>query len=158
MIEQMKDPVDQAKLVDEVKELVKKAYPDEIKNLDLNDDHIKKVLDWSLNRIVNLNQLVEEKFSFLWILPGKSKHNLSKGKNGVFVCDFLSLIHSGADTLEKLVKTLTSVENFEKQDLNSILKNFSLNENVKFTELMQSIRMILSGLKVISFVSYVRDK
>lgn len=46
------------------------------------------------------------------------------------------------------MKTLTSVENFEKQDLNSILKNFSQNENVKFTELMQSIRMILSGLKV----------
>lgn len=46
------------------------------------------------------------------------------------------------------MKTLTGVENFEKQDLNSILKNFSQNENVKFTELMQSIRMILSGLKV----------
>lgn len=80
LIEQMKHPVDQAALIDEVKELVRNAYPDDVKNLDLNDDHIKKVLEWSLNRIANLNQLVDEKFSFLWILPEKSSHNLSKGK------------------------------------------------------------------------------
>lgn len=80
LIEQMKDPVDQAKLVVEVKKLVTNAYPNDVKNLDLNDDHIRKVLEWSLNHIANLNQLVDEKLSFLWILPRKSNHNLSKGK------------------------------------------------------------------------------
>lgn len=95
LIEQMKDPVDQVKLVDEVKKLVTNAYPDDVKNLDLNDDHIKKVLEWSLNRIANLNQLVDEKLSFLWILPGKSNHKLSKGKlEFVFFVDEFPLIDS----------------------------------------------------------------
>lgn len=80
LIEQMKHPENQAKLIDEVKELVKKSFPDEIKNLDLNDDHIQRVLTWSLNHISNLKELVDQKFSFLWILPAKSQHNLSKGE------------------------------------------------------------------------------
>lgn len=57
-------------------------------------------------------------------------------------------LYLSVDTLEKLVKTLTNVDTFQKQDLNSILKNFSKNENIKFNEFMQSIRVILSGLKV----------
>lgn len=79
LVEQLKNPTNQDKLIGEVTELVKKAYPDDIKNLDLNSDHIKKVLEWSLDRVNNLNQLVDEDFSFLWVLPAKSNHNLSKG-------------------------------------------------------------------------------
>lgn len=80
MIEQMKNPIEQAKLVDELKELVRKTYPDNIKNLDLDDDHIIKILDWSLDRISNLSELVDGELSFLWVLPSESSHNLSKGK------------------------------------------------------------------------------
>lgn len=46
------------------------------------------------------------------------------------------------------MQTLTDVDNFQIKDLNSVLRNFSKNENVKFPELMQSIRIILSGSKV----------
>lgn len=83
LIEQMKDPANQAKLVDELRELVKQAYPNDVKHLDLSDEHVKKVLEWSLDRISNLKQLVDdkEKFSFLWVaLPAGSEHNLSKGR------------------------------------------------------------------------------
>lgn len=80
MLEQMKHPANQAKLIDEVRGVVKKAHPNEVKNLDLNDDHIKAVLKWSMNRISNLSQLVDEQFNFLWILPANSSHNLSKGE------------------------------------------------------------------------------
>lgn len=86
LIEQIRHPENQAKLIDEVKELVKATYPNDVKNLDLNDDHIKKVLEWSLlDRISHLNQLVDKNFSFLWVLPAKSDHNLSKGKLEEFV-------------------------------------------------------------------------
>lgn len=80
LIDQIKDPIKQEKLIEEVTELVKKTYPDNIKNLDLNNDHIKKILEWSIERINNLNQLVDKEFSFLWILPATGDHNLSKGK------------------------------------------------------------------------------
>lgn len=155
LIEQVKHPADQAKLVDEVKGLVKKAHPNE-KNLDLSDDHIKEVLEWSLlnGRISNLSELVDEEFDFIWVLPEKSSHNLSQGELAIltifvrrFFTNFLT------DTLDKLMKTLMNVDNFEKPELSSTLKTFSKNENVKFAELMQSIRSILSGSKVESFDS-----
>ncbi|KAJ6636388.1 putative glutamate--tRNA ligase, mitochondrial [Pseudolycoriella hygida] len=129
LIEQTNDPPSEAKLIEEVKDLVRKKYPENIKNLDLNDEHIRKILRWSLDRITNLNQLVDDELMFLWVLPVKTKHNLSKA------------------TVGKLVKTLTSVDNFDKQTLSSVLKEFSKEENMKPSELMPSIRMILSGAK-----------
>jgi len=129
LIEQTKNPTQQEKLIADLTELVKQTYPDDVKNLELNSDHIKKVLGWSVGRITNLNELVEGQLSFLWVLPAKSNHNLSK------------------DTLEELVTTLTAVDSFQKESLNSILKEFSKNQNVKFSELMTNIRVILSGFK-----------
>lgn len=150
MVEQLKDPIKQDKLVEEVTELVKKTYPDDIKNLDLTHDHIKKVLEWTLNHIHNLNQLVEENFAFLWVLPSKSNHNLSKGnfEFAMFIIYKTKYVNLIADTLERLIKMLTDENTFDKKHIKLILKDFSKNENIEFKEFMQSLRMILSGKNV----------
>lgn len=83
LMERMKNPASQAEIIDEVKSMVEKAFPNDIKNLDVNNEHIQKVLDWSLDHISNLNQLVEKDFAFLWIIPATKKHNLSKGNPSV---------------------------------------------------------------------------
>ncbi|XP_037035839.1 probable glutamate--tRNA ligase, mitochondrial [Bradysia coprophila] len=129
LIEQLKQPSEQARLIEEVKALVKAAYPNDVKNLDFSDDHIKMILEWSMDRISNLNELAKEEYSYLWIAPQKRKHDLPK------------------DTLDKLVKILSDVDSFGKQKLNPILKDFSKSENVRFIELMKSLRIVLSGLE-----------
>lgn len=80
LIDQLKDPAQQEHLVKEAKELVRKTFPNDINNLDLDNDHIKYVLEWSLDHITNINQIVEKDFAFIWVLPPtKSSHNLSQG-------------------------------------------------------------------------------
>lgn len=77
--EQLKQPSEQSKLVDEVKELVKNAYPNSIKDLDLSKEHIQLILEWSTDRISNLKELTKEEFAYLWIVPQNRKHDLPKG-------------------------------------------------------------------------------
>lgn len=76
----MKQPSEQAKVIDEVRELVKAAYPNDTKNLDLSNDHIKLILELFLERIDNLKQLTTEEFSYLWFAPQNRKHDLPKGE------------------------------------------------------------------------------
>lgn len=158
LVEQLRDPIKQDKLIEEMKELVKKTYPNDIKNLDLTNDHIKKVLEWSIDRITNLNELVEADFSFLWIIPDKSESNLSKGKfelSIVLKIEIIEMIYLMTDTLEKLVKMLTDEDTFERQHVNTIIKEFSQRENLKFKDLMQSLRKILSGKDVSNFIHLI---
>lgn len=49
-----------------------------IDSLDLDDQHIRNVLNWSVNteRLQSLQQLVEGELSFLWILPKIQPENI----------------------------------------------------------------------------------
>ncbi|XP_063709929.1 nondiscriminating glutamyl-tRNA synthetase EARS2, mitochondrial [Culicoides brevitarsis] len=127
--EQLRDPVKCDILIEKVRELVTKAYPKNVENLDLGKEHVKFVLEWAVNRITSLNELVEGKLSFLWILPKLQKDNVI-----------------GSDILESLIKSLNE-QNFSKTDLNSLLKEFSAKNDLSFANFMKSLRGVLSGLK-----------
>lgn len=127
--EQIQDPVKCDVLVENVRKMVQLAYPKNVENLDLGKEHIKFVLEWAVNRISSLNELVEGKLSFLWILPKLHKDTII-----------------GPDILESLIKSLNE-QNFSKTDLNTVLKEFSAKNNLTFSNFMKSLRGALSGLK-----------
>lgn len=127
--EQVRDPVKCDVLVENVRTMVQQAYPKNVENLDLGKEHIKFVLEWAVNRISSLKELVEGNLSFLWILPKLQKDSVI-----------------GPDILESLIKSLTE-QNFSKTDLNSLLKEFSAKNNLTFGNFMKSLRGALSGHK-----------
>lgn len=127
---QIHDPELCEKLIDKVTDMIKQKYPKDLNYLDLNRDHIRKVLQWAGYRLTSLNQLIEGKLSFVWILPKikNSKDNLTP------------------ELIDMLVQDLEH-GNFTKIDLQSILKEFSSKNNLSFGNFMQSLRNSLSGLQ-----------
>lgn len=41
-------------------------------DLDLSENHLNKVLEWSVNRITNINELVHDNYKFIWMKPSQS--------------------------------------------------------------------------------------
>ncbi|XP_058448482.1 probable glutamate--tRNA ligase, mitochondrial [Malaya genurostris] len=119
-------------LVKEVIRLVQTEFSDHIKSLDLDEKHVRDVLEWSITRIDSLQDLVKGKLSFLWVLPRRSKD---------------TSVDSG--TLEVLAKNLASEDDIEftKAEISGFLKAFAERNRIAFDLLMKSLRNCLSGLK-----------
>lgn len=144
-------------IVKQVKELIKQAYPKQwaniaangifeirwnslmnlklllfysINSLDLDDQHIRSVLNWSVSteRLQSLQQLVEGELSFLWILPKLHEDNIQ------------------SEWVAKLVAALEAGD-FDKTQLLSLLRDFSKENNLKFPKFMASLRTMLAGIK-----------
>lgn len=41
-------------------------------DLDLTDNNLNKILKWSIHRIVNINELINDDNKFIWIKPSES--------------------------------------------------------------------------------------
>lgn len=96
--------------------------------MDLDDQHIRNVLRWSVDRLQSLQQLVEGNLSFLWILPKIQDDNIN------------------SEWIEKLVTALENNE-FDKTHLRELLRVFSKENGLKFPKFMTSLRLILGGIK-----------
>ncbi|XP_017128289.1 probable glutamate--tRNA ligase, mitochondrial [Drosophila elegans] len=118
-----------SKLVNQVQELVKNAYPQH-SNLDLAEDHIADVLNWSSKRLTLLQDLTSSKLSFLWVKPSN-----------------FQLKELTSEQIVGLLKVLQADQDFNKDGLNIKLKNFAQGENINFPLMMKSLRSALSGLK-----------
>uniref|UniRef100_A0A2S2QL89 Nondiscriminating glutamyl-tRNA synthetase EARS2, mitochondrial n=1 Tax=Sipha flava TaxID=143950 RepID=A0A2S2QL89_9HEMI len=61
------------KTVENLKKLVLNTFStDKSIDLDLSDDHLNKILTWSVNRITNIDELIHENYKFIWIKPSES--------------------------------------------------------------------------------------
>lgn len=129
LMRQLADPEKSEILVKKVQEMIRKAYSKNADQLDLNEKHIRFVLDWSVHRITSLNELIEGNLSFLWILPKFTKES--------------SL---SPEVLDELVKSLEG-QSFSRTSLNGLLKEFSDKNNLTFNKFMKSLRTMLSGMK-----------
>lgn len=89
---------------------------------------MKNVLNWSTSRIARIDELVTNKYGFLWILPSKNKAEIDEGLLG------------------KVLKFLEGVELFDENSLKESLRSFAAEHNVKFPALMKMLRGALSGL------------
>lgn len=96
--------------------------------MDLDDQHVRNVLHWSVDRIQSLQQLVEGNLSFLWIVPKIQDDNTQ------------------SEWIEKLVTTLENSE-FDKTHLRNLLRKFSKENDLKFPNFMTSLRLLLGGIR-----------
>ncbi|XP_023307851.2 probable glutamate--tRNA ligase, mitochondrial isoform X1 [Lucilia cuprina] len=128
IIKLLQSEADAKKLVENVSMLIKESYPNE-SNLDLNADHIKSVLQWAAQRLTFVKDLTSPKLSFLWVKPTN------------FILKDLT-----TEQLEILNEIISTTE-FNKDNLNKVLKEFSIQQGIKFPVLMKCLRSALSGLK-----------
>ncbi|XP_017081092.1 probable glutamate--tRNA ligase, mitochondrial [Drosophila eugracilis] len=117
------------KLIHQVQELVKKAYPQH-PNLDLAEDHIVDVLNWSSQRLTLIQDLTSSKLSFLWVKPSN-----------------FQLKNMTSEQVDVMLTLLNEIQDFQKEELNVKLKNFAQEQNIKFPLMMKALRAALSGLK-----------
>lgn len=127
--QQLSDPETCDLMVKQIQHMVRKAFPDHVEQLDLDSEHIKFVLNWASSRITSLEELVDGKLSFLWILPKLTKDTTLS-----------------PEVIESLMKSLEE-QNFTRLNLNALLKEFSETNNLTFSKFMKSLRTMLSGLK-----------
>lgn len=126
ILRQLDNPKDCERLVAEVIQLVKKTYPNN-EDLDLDPEHIKNVLHWAGYRLPSIKKLVEDKMSFLWVLPKTQKCDIPRQ----LLDDLVVLLEDGK---------------FNKINLQKLLKDFSDSKDLKFSDFMKTMRSILSGL------------
>ncbi|XP_072935555.1 nondiscriminating glutamyl-tRNA synthetase EARS2, mitochondrial [Epargyreus clarus] len=114
-------------IVTKVQKLVTEKYPEE--NLNISEDHVRNVLNWSTSRLTRIEELASSKFGFLWILPSNT-------------------VDVNKEVFEKLINTLEdiSMKEFEQNCLKDHLKDFSTKNGIKFPVLMKMMRSALSGL------------
>lgn len=112
-------------LITNVQNLVTQKYPKE--TLNISEEHVKSVLDWSTSRISRIDDLVSPKFAFLWILPSNK-------------------LEINRSLFEKLLNSLEDLEKFEQDTIKDNLRKFSDTNDVKFPVLMKMLRSALSGL------------
>ncbi|PZC77678.1 hypothetical protein B5X24_HaOG203122 [Helicoverpa armigera] len=121
----LKDESHTKTLITSLQEMITKTYPDH--KLNLTEEHIKSVLNWSASRISRIEELASKKYGFLWILP----------KNTAKVDQQL---------LMKVLENLQVLEKFDQGSLKENLRSFSAENNVKFPALMKMLRSVISGL------------
>lgn len=150
LMEQIENPEKCKILIQTVRELVKQKYPLNADQLDLGDNHILSVLKWSYKRISRVNELAEEKLSFLWVLPTIAKDKeipIDAGeKDAQKIMKKLKNFFFSLDIIDSLVEDLKD-ENFTRQNLQQLLKEFSSEKNLTFANFMKNLRSTLSGLK-----------
>lgn len=126
----LSDAKEAEQLVERVRELVTDAHPEHIESLDLDTAHIKTILQWSSSRIHSLDDLVDPRFAFLWVLP-----------------QIVTSEAIAVEVIDSLARALEAQENFTKGDLHPFLKGFAETHKLSFGELMKHLRGSLSGLK-----------
>ncbi|XP_055376705.1 probable glutamate--tRNA ligase, mitochondrial [Condylostylus longicornis] len=128
IIRLMEDPATKNELVSDVREIILQKYPNIKNSLEVDRQHIEKVLNWCSNRIFRLHDLVKDDLAFLWIKP-----------HGEVEIDF------SQDKLEDLIFKLEDVQ-FKKEEIYQTLKAFSKENDIKFSKMMRTLRSTLTGL------------
>lgn len=100
-------------------------------SLNLDETYILKILNWAIERISTLSDLVTKDMEFIWILP--TAKNLEAR-------DF--------QTLNLFKHILENKGENEITEINAICKEFCKENSVKFGPFMKLLRRVLTGLTV----------
>ncbi|XP_050545802.1 probable glutamate--tRNA ligase, mitochondrial isoform X2 [Daktulosphaira vitifoliae] len=121
------------KAIRQLKQIIKNNFLENNEiSLDLNDSYLEKILKWSVNRISNINQLINDNYKFIWIKPSEAS---------------IKTMNFDKDLIMKLIQNLQNVENFNAKQLGNILQEFSKSNNIVYSNFMKTLRNIISGLK-----------
>ncbi|XP_054271527.1 probable glutamate--tRNA ligase, mitochondrial [Macrosteles quadrilineatus] len=126
---QMANETEMAVLVKQFRSKVAETYKDQLE-LDLNEDYVRSVMQWSLQRITRLGQLAGPNFSYLWVRPPVT--NISEQQ---------------AEWVSAVYEHLQATDDFTQKPLSDSLRVVAKQSKVKVMEVMHLMRMILCGRK-----------
>lgn len=127
----LKNPIEENILIENVQEMVKNKFPGEV--LQTDKDHVRHILEWSVNRINKLSDLLEDHLKFIWVQPLKYDEIMNEAT---------------VESINLFVKKLENTNSLEKTELNTLCKEFCKEHKIKFSNFMRVLRAILSGLRV----------
>lgn len=122
-------------LVKQLIEIIEGKFKENLTDrvLYIDENYIKYVLNWSVDRIDKLSDLLSPEFEFLWSVPD----NYSK-----ITENDLQIIKTFTKTYEQ------NNEEMNREKMNAFLKKYAKENSIKFSKFMKTLRMILSGLEV----------
>uniref|UniRef100_A0A8D8PNI1 Nondiscriminating glutamyl-tRNA synthetase EARS2, mitochondrial n=1 Tax=Cacopsylla melanoneura TaxID=428564 RepID=A0A8D8PNI1_9HEMI len=118
-------------LVEMLRQHIVNKFPD--RTLQIDNNYLKFVLDWSTDRIFKLEDLVDKEFSFIWVKPSSEDLSRHPAESYAF--------------LSNLIPLLISQSTFTRDSLATPLKQFSSEHSLEYSQLMKLLRTCLSGLK-----------
>ncbi|EFA03776.2 putative glutamate--tRNA ligase, mitochondrial-like Protein [Tribolium castaneum] len=125
----LEDPNEEKKLVEEVGQMVRKSFAGN-DLLQLDPQHVRYILHWSVNRITKLQDLLSDDLKFIWVSP--KSYQISEN----------DLVPLGI-----FIEQLERNQTLDREHLNAFFKSFCKEHQLKFGNFMKTLRSILSGLK-----------
>lgn len=122
------------KLIRNLQTLINERFVNEknVRLRALDEDYLRIILRWSVNRITNLKDLLDKNFNFLWLMPVIDEIPTKEQVNYV----------------RQVMKMLKEDNSLNRTNFNDQLKTLCKEERINFSDLMKLLRKILSGLKV----------
>nr|CAD7445386.1 unnamed protein product [Timema bartmani] len=119
-------------LTNQLRQLVASTFPDRLSCLQLDEDHVRSVLNWGQDRVHKLSDLVHGDLAFLWVMPSPDPIQARE-----------------AEVLEEIKQHLVGipVSQFNKEHLIGWLREFAATSYLPFNKQMKLLRQVLSGLK-----------
>lgn len=97
----------------------------------MDETHILKILNWAVERISFLSDLVTKDMEFLWVIPTVENFN----KNDSQILNAFKIFFE-------------SIENIDAGEINKLCRSFCKENSIQFGVFMKMIRHVLTGLKV----------
>lgn len=101
----------------------------------LSDDDLVRVLRETAGRLTSLKDLLDPSMDFVWRSPSLVEEDLPSIENRDALQDLCSHLES------------VSVDKFNRETLGVLLHNAASDRGIKYSQLMQSLRKLLSGLQ-----------
>lgn len=89
------------------------------------------VLNWAVERISVLSDLVAKDMAFIWVLPKSNE-----------------LDENNAAALKKFKEIFESKAEIASDEINSLCRNFCEENSIKYGTFMKLMRSVLTGLQV----------
>ncbi|KAJ8969826.1 hypothetical protein NQ317_019533 [Molorchus minor] len=125
---------EEKELISRVRKMVEEKYHESIKTgslqLNTSEEHIKNILHWASNRIEKLDDLLSKNLEFIWTIPKAQ-----------------DIKNYDASLFELLRTKLKSQDEFSIDRVSTLLKAFCMENEVKYSNFMKTLRSVLSGLK-----------
>ncbi|KAG8333307.1 Glutamyl-tRNA synthetase [Homalodisca vitripennis] len=130
LVRQMANESEMTNLIFKFQSLVIETYKDRLETLDLDENYIRSVLLWSQKRVTRLSQLVEPKFSYLWVRPTPA-----------------TVDDKQAELLSVAYNQLQKAQDFSQKPLAALLRSLAKDSNFKVKDVMHLLRQVLCGCK-----------